>query len=117
MRVLTLCHIFWHLLPVVPLVFHECVIMWQMSHVMLPDVSVLIVMSLTQTCLYQATNAHLKPFLGRDLKSESEEPVASFMVGDQVTGVEAMELQNNTVTLAVTTLKGALVLFSQHLNG
>lgn len=52
-----------------------------------------------------------------DLKSEGEDPVASFMVGDQVTGVEATELQNNTVTLAVTTLKGSLVLFSQHLNG
>lgn len=58
-----------------------------------------------------------QPFLDRDLRSEGEDPVASFMVGDQVTGVEATELQNNTVTLAVTTLKGSLVLFSQHLNG
>ncbi|KAK8401798.1 hypothetical protein O3P69_001124 [Scylla paramamosain] len=52
-----------------------------------------------------------------DLNSEGGDPVASFMVRDQVAGVEAVELQNNTVTLAVTTQRGSLVLFNQHLNG
>lgn len=52
-----------------------------------------------------------------DVNSEGEEAVASFMVGGKVAGVQAVELQNNTVTLAVTTYQGSLMLFTQHLNG
>ncbi|XP_045117827.1 WD repeat-containing protein 43-like isoform X2 [Portunus trituberculatus] len=52
-----------------------------------------------------------------DTSSEGEEPVASFLVGGQVAGLEAVEVQNNTISVAVTTLKGFLVLFTQHLNG
>lgn len=81
----------------------------------MPDVSVQIAVSQEFTCLDQSADVPLKTC--RDLKSQSEDPVASFRVGDQVTGVEALELHNNTVMLAATTLKGTLVLFSQHLNG
>lgn len=49
--------------------------------------------------------------------SSHEGPVCSFMVKDTVTSMAAGELSNNTLALSATTHKGALVLFTHHLNG
>ncbi|XP_064114871.1 WD repeat-containing protein 43-like [Macrobrachium nipponense] len=49
--------------------------------------------------------------------SSSDSPLCSFMVNDTVTNMAVGELSNNTVALSATTQKGALVLFTHHLNG
>ncbi|XP_068228522.1 WD repeat-containing protein 43 [Palaemon carinicauda] len=49
--------------------------------------------------------------------SSDDTPLCSFMVNDTVTNMAVGELSNNTLALSATTRKGALVLFTHHLNG
>ncbi|XP_071514457.1 WD repeat-containing protein 43 [Panulirus ornatus] len=52
-----------------------------------------------------------------DLMNEDEEPASSFMVKGIINTLAVADSKDDTVVLAVTTRKGALVLFKQHLNG
>ncbi|KAK7077716.1 hypothetical protein SK128_017017 [Halocaridina rubra] len=49
--------------------------------------------------------------------NNTEGPICSFMVKDTVSNMAVSDLQDSSLTLAAVTHKGALVLFTHHLNG